>query len=486
MDTLIDSLKIIWPYVFTVLHIVGAIAVTIHAILKKYDVRAAIGWIGLAWLSPVMGTAAYLVLGINRIQRKGVSLGLYDSWDHASEQHLTEKDEERILGLQQRHATFMSLVHLGTEVTGNLPLVGNAVTPLTNGDNAYPEMLKAINEAKVSVALNSYIFDSDQIGEQFLDALKNACHRGLEVRVMIDGVGARYSKPSMVDRLKKEGINVAAFLPSRTPLLLPYANLRNHRKILVTDGKIGFTGGTNIREDHCLNLKPDFPVACLHFKIDGPVVAQLQEAFAIDWAFTTGEALVGPTWFPKLDRCGNVGARGIPDGPDEDLDKINEIILGALAVATQRVRIVTPYFLPEASILKALMVTAMRGVEVDIILPSKNNIAIMNWAVVPQLPHLIEKGCRIYMTPAPFDHTKLCVVDGLWSLIGSTNWDPRSMRLNFEYNIECYNEVLAEELDQIIDQKMAAAKRVTTEEITARSLPVQLRDGAARLLSPYL
>ncbi|NWK57602.1 cardiolipin synthase [Verrucomicrobiaceae bacterium N1E253] len=485
MDPLIEHIQWLWPYVLTALHFAGALAVTLHAVLRKHDVRSAIGWIGLAWLSPVIGSVAYLLLGINRIQRKGVSLGLYDAWDHAIKQHLTDEDAERIHDLHQYHPTFISLAKLGTDVTGNTPLLGNQITPLVNGDNAYPEMLKAIREAKVSVALNSYIFDSDRIGEQFLEALKEAQDRQVDVRVMIDGVGARYSKPSMVDRLKKEGIRVAAFLPSRAPML-PYANLRNHRKILVTDGTTGFTGGTNIREGHCLKLQPSFPVACLHFKIEGPVVAELQETFAIDWAFTTGESLVGPTWFPPLQRCGPVFARGVPDGPDEDLDKINELILGALAVASQRVRIITPYFLPEESILKALAVTAMRGVEVDIILPSKNNIAIMNWAVIPQLPQLIEKGCRVYMSPAPFDHTKLFVVDGVWSLIGSTNWDARSMRLNFEYNIECYDDALAEQLDSIIDEKLAASRLLNADALRSRSLPIQLRDGTARLLSPYL
>ena len=486
MDPLIDAFKILWPYLLTVLHIAGACGVTVHAILRKHDIRAAIGWIGLAWLSPILGTVAYMVLGINRIQRKGVSLGLFDAWDHDIKQEMTGKEKSRVHDLAHTHPTFFSLANLGKHVTGNELLLGNAISPLINGDAAYPEMLSAIDHAQVSVALNSYIFDSDEVGEQFLKALKQAQERGVEVRVMIDGVGANYSKPSMVDRLKKEGVNVAAFLPSRMPLALPYANLRNHRKILVVDGNIGFTGGTNIRIDHCLKLNPSFPVACLHFKIEGPVVSELQEMFAIDWAFTTGESLIGPTWFPNLQRCGEVAARGIPDGPDEDLDKINEIILGALAVASKRVRIITPYFLPDISTLNALAIAALRGVEVDIIIPSKNNIAVMNWAVIPQLTHLIEKGCHIYMSPAPFDHTKLFVVDGLWSLIGSTNWDPRSMRLNFEYNIECYNQPLAMELDEIIDQKLATARLVTAAEIQSRPLRIKLRDGAARLLSPYL
>jgi len=486
MTSLIDGLEAVWPYILTVIHIAGACGVTVHAILRKHDVRAAIGWIGLAWLSPVLGTSMYMLLGINRIRRKGVSLGLLQAWDHETDVPITCEDLDRIQELEESHPTFLGLARLGKIATGNEVMLGNAVTPLLNGDAAYPEMLDAINGAKVSVALNSYIFDCDPVGEQFLTALKSAQARGVEVRVMIDGVGARYSKPSMVDRLKQEGVRVGVFLPSRVPWLLPYANLRNHRKILVVDGAIGFTGGTNIRIDHCLKQNPKFPVACLHFRIEGPVVAELQEMFAIDWAFTSGESLVGPTWFPPLERQGNIAARGIPDGPDEDLNKMSEIILGALAVAETRVRIITPYFLPDTSILDALKVAAMRGVEVDIIIPEKNNIGIMNWAVIPQLTKLIKKGCRVYMSPAPFDHTKLFVVDGLWSLIGSTNWDPRSLRLNFEYNLECYDKTLAEQLDDVIDEKMNRARQITLDELKRRPRVIKFRDGAARLLSPYL
>lgn len=485
-DHIIALTKAAAPYALGGLHVVCAVWVTLHAILKRREVRTAISWIGLAWLSPLLGSLAYWMFGINRIQRKGVSLGLIQEWDHAPEQIITNGDQQRIHRGQSEHPTFIGLARLGDKLMGDDLLLGNAIHPLINGDQAYPEMLKAIDEAEISIALNSYIFDSDRAGDQFLAALQKANERGVEVRVMIDGVGSRYSKPSMVGRLQKAGVKVAAFLPSKAPWKMAFANLRNHRKILVVDGKVGFTGGTNIREGHCLDLKPDFPVACLHFKIEGPVVCDLMEAFAIDWAFTTQEMLAGPTWFPKLERKGTIIARGVPDGPDEDLDKINEIILGALAVAKKRARIITPYFLPSRSIIDALCVAAMRGVQVDILLPSKNNIAIMNWAVVPQLPHLLGKGVNIYVSRPPFDHTKLFVADGIWSLIGSTNWDPRSMRLNFEYNLECYSEELALELDAIIDEKLARADKVTLEQIEQRSTLERLRDGAAQLMAPYL
>jgi cardiolipin synthase len=176
----------------------------------------------------------------------------------------------------------------------------------------------------------------------------------------------------------------------------------------------------------------------------------------------------------------------VPDGPDADIDNLPQLLLGALAVATQRVRVVTPYFLPDDGLLRALQVAAMRGVQVDIVLPGRSNLPLLDWAMTPQLPWLLDAGCRVHRTPPPFDHSKLCVVDGAWAMIGSTNWDARSLRLNFEYNLECYDRGLAARLDAIVDAKIAAGRLVTRAELDARSPAVRLRDGLTRLLSPYL
>ena len=476
-----------WPWLVTVLHIGGATSVTLHAVLKQREVRSAIGWIGLAWLAPVVGPLLYLCLGINRIRRIGISLGLQESWKMPQEGFLPTSEEVALRDeVLAEFPALIGLTNLGSRITGRPVLLGNSVEPLINGDTAYPAMLEAIEGARESIALLSYIFDSDRAGEKFFGALCRAMGRGVQVRVLIDGVGARYSKPSMIGRLRQAGIPVAGFLESRRPRFLRYANLRNHRKILVVDGRTGFTGGTNIREGHWFSMKPGFPVACVHFRIEGPVVADLQRVFAVDWAFTTGESLTGEIWFPKYERAGHVAARGISEGPDEDLDKIAEAIMGALAVAKSRVFIATPYFLPDDALQRALVVTAMRGVEIDIVLPARNNIRIMDWAVMALLEPLIGNGCRVHRSPEPFDHTKLMVVDGVWSLIGSSNWDARSLRLNFEFNVECYSPDLAGSLEKIVGEKISRAHEMTLEEVRNRPLPQKIRDGVARLGLPYL
>lgn len=216
------------------------------------------------------------------------------------------------------------------------------------------------------------------------------------------------------------------------------------------------------------------------------MVTELQEVFAEDWTFTTRERLEGEEWFPPLAARGGVSARGISDGPDADYEKLQSMILGALATAQKRVRIVTPYFIPSTELISALNLAAMRGVDVSILLPAKSNLPVVQWASTAYWAQLLDKGCRILLTPPPFDHSKLMVVDSAWVLLGSANLDPRSLQLNFEFNVECYDSALADRLEDLMAEREASAQEVTLAEIRGRALPWKLRDGLARLLSPYL
>lgn len=481
-DWLSKTLLVIVPIV----HFLAAAAVTIHAVLWKRDTRAVIGWVGISWLAPLAGSIGYFLFGINRLQRKAIALRIREGHRQDAVVPLSDVDRSRLEEIDNMYPSLVGLARLGYSLTQRPLLPGNDVEPLVNGDQAFPAMLSAIDAAQRSIALQSYIFDSDDVGRRFLEALIRAQRRGVEVRVLIDDVGSKYSRPTMVRMLRKAGVHAAAFLPTFLPRLAAYANLRNHRKLLIIDGNLAFTGGTNIRAGHWQTLEPRHPIECIHFRVRGPVVGQLREAFAIDWAFTTDESLQGDAWRSSLERTGDVWCRGIPDGPDEDFEKITDMLTGALACATRNVHIVTPYFLPHQSLMHSLNVAAMRGVAVDIVLPKYNNLPFVQWAATAQLWQLLEKGCRVYLSPRPFDHSKLMVVDGVWSLIGSSNWDPRSLRLNFEFNIECYDTHLASTLQAIIERKIRSSSPVTLDEVNQRPLAIQLRDGLSRLLTPYL
>jgi len=507
-----DLLDTIWSALPALAHVLGAGAVTVDAVLRRRHVSAVIGWIGLAWLAPVIGSVLYLLFGINRIQRSALALGLNAAWDSeagsarpaaSSPQAPTPVDTPAASpssnGKPGPVATgpakaqgrelpprFAGLDRLSGRITGNPLLCGNRIEPLEDGDRAYPAMLAAIDAATRSITLASYIFDNDATGRIFLEALQRAHQRGVQVRVLIDGLGMHYSRPHMLGALRRAGVPAAAFLPTRIPLPSRYGNLRNHRKIMVVDATQGFTGGMNLRDGHWLARQPARPVRCLHFAVQGPVVNHLQRTFAIDWAFASKERLHGEPWFAPLGDAGTVLARGIPDGPDADIDNIPQVLLGALAVARSRVRIVTPYFLPDDVLLAALKVTALRGVAVDLVLPARSNIRVMDWANRPQLLELLDSGCRVHLSPPPFDHTKLFLVDELWSLIGSTNWDARSLRLNFEYNLECYDAELVQRLDALVSARIGVARRMDAEALRTMAMPARLRNGLARLASPYL
>jgi cardiolipin synthase A/B len=469
----------LWSVVAALLAFGVSLVASAHAVLHKRDVRAALGWVAFIWLAPVVGAAAYLVFGVNRIRRRAQAL-------RPAANRLRPEDLPPAPVLPADAEHLRPLVQLADEVVRRPLVAGNAFTLLEGGAAAYPTMLAAIEAAERSVAFCTYIIDPGRAGDAFVAALERARDRGVLVRVLIDAVGARYRWPPVHRRLQKLGVPTALFLPRLTPVWLPFVNLRNHRKILVVDGRVGFTGGMNVRDDFLASPGRPAPYVDLHVKVEGPVVAHLQQAFAEDWAFTTGEVLDGPAFFPPVPAAGNVLARGVPDGPDEDFETIRWVLLGALAVARKRVRIVTPYFLPDQPLVTALNVAAMRGVEVDVVLPARGNLPIVDWAQTAQLWQVLDHGCRVWRSAAPFDHSKAMIVDGAWSLVGSANWDPRSLRLNFELCVEAFDPTVAAQLDSLVEARLARAVPVTLADVDARPLALKLRDGAARLFSPYL
>jgi cardiolipin synthase len=485
-DSLTWFSSTIWPWILLLAHSVLIVVASAHVVLTKRDSRSAIGWVGIIWLAPLIGTLIYFTFGINRIQRKARYLRAGQQQIDSSAGHRPAENTalQQILGDDNAHLA--PLVNYVSKLT-SLPLLeGNTVTPLTTGRQAYDEMLAAIDSAERSVGLMTYIFDNDSAGREFVEALAKAKDRGVTVRVLIDDVGARYTFPSIKHQLRKHKIHFDTFLPTLIPGRLHYSNLRNHRKILVIDGKLGFTGGMNIRRGHLCQPDEKFPIHDLHFRLTGPVVGHLVEVFAFDWDFAATERLEGEAWFPQLPSVGPSLCRGISDGPDFDIDKIVLAIQGAIACARRSVDIVTPYFLPEQPLITALGVAAMRGVSVNIILPERGNLRLVQWACTAQLWQVLQRGCRVWLTPPPFDHSKIMVVDGVWSLIGSANWDPRSLRLNFEFNVESYDRALATNLTDLINAKRSVARETSLQEVDSRSISIRLRDGIARLMLPYL
>ena len=482
----LDRMLHFWPHIAAGFDVVACALASGHALLHKRDHRAATIWIFVIWTLPALGPLFYLALGVNRIRRHAIKLAVHKNYSRAIPENLGEPEPDGAEHLKHIAAVVSRVV--------TQPLTtGNKIEPLINGDEAFPAMLAAIDDAKKSVALCTYIFDNDVSGRKFVAALERATQRGVAVRVLVDSAGARYTLPPITWKLRGAKIPFAKFLPASlfTPWRVATINLRNHRKSLIIDGELAFTGGMNIRHGNILGGSPESRstkhlVQDLHFRVTGPVVEELQAAFANDWNFTTGEILDGEQWFPELRETGGVIARVVPDGPDGDFENVRWMLLAALAEAQTSVKIVTPYFLPDNALITALNLAALRGVRVDIILPAENNLPFVHWASRAMWWQVLQRGCHLWLTPPPFDHSKLMVVDGHWVSFGSANWDARSLRLNFELNVEGYGREFAGEMEKIAAQKISGAREVTLAEVDGRSLPTKLRDALARLCSPFL
>ena len=452
-----------------------AACVTWHVLLRKREVASAVGWIGLAWFAPITGGLVYFVFGVNRVQRRARRL----------RQQVGKRGGGRVARLSPSDDGHLDPLERGVaKITSRAILPGNAIQMFHDGDESYPQMLAEIAGAKRSVAMSCYIFRNDAWGGRFIAALAEAQARGVMVRVLIDGIGGGWLLSPAYRALRRRGVTAARFLHSPLPWRMPFLNLRSHKKILVVDGRVGFTGGLNIADDNVLATRPATPVQDTHFRIEGPVVAQLTEAFLQDWSFATDDDSDGDGWFPEIDGPGDAAARVIDSGPDEDLEKIEFAVLQAVACARETIAIMTPYFLPDERLMTALALASIRGVAVDIVVPAKSDHRFIDWATHANIGPLLSDGGRIWRCPPPFRHSKVMVVDGEWCLIGSSNWDMRSFRLNFELCMEIYNRDLAAALGKLMHDNRGAA--LTQAELDARSLPVRLRDAAVRLMLPYL
>jgi cardiolipin synthase len=453
-----------------VLYVLLAAIVTVDVLLKKSDVRGALGWIAAAWLSPIFGSLLYYMFGINRVTRRALKLN--------------RRDDARasLPGAHQPDAApNIALLNQVNERITESPLTGgNRLDILQSGDEAYPAMLAAIGSAKNCIAMASYIFREDAAGRAFADALIAARQRGIIVRVLLDSVGVGYFAPGILYRLRAGGVTTARFLHTWLPWRMPFLNMRNHRKLLVVDGALAFTGGMNIGAENCGSIRD------IHFRVEGPAVRVVMDAFARDWSFTTEEALDDACWWPELTAKGEVFARGLRSGPDADLYRLELMLGAALTLAKTRIRIVTPYFLPDPRLQFAIAQAGLRGVEVQIVLPARSDQHVMDWAMRGHLRFFRHIKASLFATPAPFDHAKLCTVDGEWSLIGSSNWDARSFRLNFEFDLECIDREFTARIDALIDARIARAGILTPDMLAREPVWLRLRNAAARLMMPYL
>ncbi|HXR20030.1 MAG TPA: phospholipase D-like domain-containing protein [Steroidobacteraceae bacterium] len=464
------SLSALVGSLFVVIYIGGAVAAALHALLTKSDPRSAIGWIAMCWLFPLGGSLLYWLFGINRVVT------------HSAQALPNEVERNYGRAADGGNSALAALSRVGYALTRLPLLAGNSLEPLHNGEVAFPLMLRAIAEARQTIWLATYIFQTDAVGQRFVAALHAAVGRGVGVRVLVDGIGEWYDWPHVVPQLRRAAIRAERFLP---PRLIPpnvSLNCRNHRKLLVIDAQQAFMGGMNLggRE---VGGSMGRRMTDIHFCLRGPIVAQLADVFASDWKFACGEQL--PVTAPPIP-VDQTQCRVITGGPDESVDKLLLVILNAIAVAQRQILIMTPYFIPPPELVAALQGAALRGVEVSLVIPRHSNLRYIDWATLHWLPALVERGVGVHLPPPPFSHAKLFVIDGEYAHIGSVNLDTRSLRLNFEIAVEVFDSRLCRQLGEFICEVRDRAAALSPADLQHVQPLARIRNSLCWLISPYL
>jgi cardiolipin synthase len=363
---------------------------------------------------------------------------------------------------------------------------GNRVTSLLNGDEIFPAMLSAIRSAKRSITFETYIYWSGEVGRQFTDALSERARAGIKTHLLIDWVGSGKMNAAMLDQMGEAGVQIVRYRPLRW-YTVDRLNNRTHRKLLIVDGRVGFTGGVGVA-DHWLGHAQDPDHwRDSHFRVEGPAVAQLQAAFMDNWIESRGEVLDSDDYFPALSRAGDHHAQVFRSSPGDGSASMRLMYLLAIASAARSIRIANAYFVPDSLVVDMLVKARERGVEVEIITPGPVlDAQIVRRASRANWGPLLRAGVRIYEYQPTMYHSKVMVVDDVWCSVGSTNFDDRSFRLNDEANLNVLDAAFAQEQARVFVEDRARAREVTLEEWERRPFSERVQERFARLVKSQL
>jgi len=363
---------------------------------------------------------------------------------------------------------------------------GNRTRALVNGDEIFPEMLEAIRGARKSITFEMYIYWKGAIGEQFTAALEERARSGVKVHVMIDALGSQKIEKTVLGRLRDAGARVELYNPVRWDTIARMNN-RTHRKIMVIDGAVGFTGGAGIGDEWSGDAQDANHWRDTHFRLEGPAVAQMQAAFMENWIEVTGEVLHGPEYFPELRPVGGELAQFVVSSPGGGGESAQLLYLMSIAAAQRSIQLSAAYFVPDDNEVRQLVEARERGVRVQIIVPGPaTDSAAVRRASRSTWGELLRAGVEIYEYQPTFYHVKVMTVDGLWVTVGSTNFDTRSFSTNDEANLNVYDRAFAAEGERIFERDLGRSRRITLEEWEARPLREKLLEHAAGLLSSQL
>jgi len=490
-----------FTYLFSVAgaSLLVSVATTFHILRFKHrESVSAVLWIFIAFSFPFVGPVLYFLFGVNRVRMKGLRL-------EAARNHLLrEPGNQASLALKsraenmQRHGTawdseeaMRTTMALDRQLRDMPALLGNRIRLLRHGDEAYPAMLEAVEEACRSIHLQTYIIRPDRIGRRFMEVLSRKARQGVTVRFLYDRLGSSTAHLSgfFLEYQDQPNLQIHGYALVHPLKRRMQINLRNHRKLLVVDGHTGFLGGINIHDANISAAGKGLAIHDYHFEILGPAVSELQYSFLQDWYHTSDdppEALLRPEYFPRLEACGEDFARVVRSGPGHDYEAGHRAFFTFVVMAQQSIRLLTPYFVPDGPLFTALANAAARGVDVRLIVPARNNHWYVQYATRSFFAPLLQAGVRIYERPAPFVHAKALLVDNRWAFVGSSNFDIRSFRLNFELNLEVRGPFAENDLRQALQEEIHSSEEIRLADFERRRAWEPLLESLCALASPLL
>jgi len=475
--------------------------VAVHILLNKHEEpTSAIAWLIIVFSFPIAGTFFYLIFGVNRIYTEGLDIKSANDFvsSHLDRPGLVpasryfENLGKYIFRTEKSEPYPLFGTSLDRLLPDTVPLHGNRLELLLDGTKAYPKMLEEIEKATSSIHLQSFIIMDDDVGKAILGRLEHKASSGVKVKVIYDKFGSTKALYSFLKR--KYGRNIPNFEMrafSRFTLKSPWGiQLRNHRKVLVIDGKTAFIGGINISSDNITGLsRPDHYIHDLHCMIKGPSVGEIQMSFLRDWHYVSNvhpAELLTVENFPMPESCGDSIVRIVDSGPGQNYLASEKLFMTAIATAQKHVWIMSPYFIPDKPFWKLLCTAVARGVEIRIIVPKHNNHWYAQYATQSLYSTLLDSGVRIYEKEGSFSHAKAILVDGTWAIMGSSNCDVRSFRLNYELDFTVMKGDFLNVLHSQFMKEMAESSEVLLENVLKKKLPQKLLENSCSLLTPIL
>ncbi|ADU30247.1 cardiolipin synthase [Evansella cellulosilytica] len=474
----------------TTLFIINILFAIVIIFIERKDASATWAWLMILFFIPFLGFIIYLFLGQNLTRRR-----LFD-WEGIRKIGIENLIKEQIRQIKNKNHTFNNpivdqyrdLIFMHLVNNDSILTKGNDINILVDGENKFNELLADIVAAKRFIHIQYYIFKNDELGSKIINLLVEKAKQGVKVRVLYDELGSRKLKRKHFSELEAVGGEVGVFFPSKLALINIRLNYRNHRKLVVIDGVVGYIGGFNVGDEYLGKSKKFGYWKDTHLRIKGPAVDAIQTRFILDWNQASKRYQIDyhEDYFPKKQYNGTAAIQIVSSGPDSEWEQIKNGYIKMIMSAKDSIFIQTPYFIPDQSLLDALRIAALSGKDVRVMIPNKPDHPFVYWATLSHVGEILKTGAKVYIYEKGFIHAKKIIVDKQISSVGTANIDIRSFKLNFEVNAFIYDVKTSEALAFYFENDIADSTELTLELYHNRSRTIRFKESISRLLSPIL